>query len=475
MQMRKDIVRYALGPAAVLVAALGLDQALHLGLGPLPVFLAVLVIACALYAVVKFPAAFIVPVLFIPQDKPLPFVAAGLQDDVTALAVAVALLIAAILFRLTRDYVRGTSGGRRLLDLPSRGIKTYFLFAAVIAISYTYTHAPDYGGEKLLTFVTIDALCFFSPFVLIRDEKDLRDFTLAAVAIALVSGAGRFATADRGSYAQHEEITHIGIGQLIGMAILLALNFRFVESRAMKWLVLACVPLLAIGMVAAEARGPIFSLIFVMGLLSFSRQTETRPLVSYRILTVAALGALALLVTVPPSWVRGEAASMMRAKKEELVKLAEGEDSQASGGRRLDFYRAALAGIAEKPLLGWGVGGWSDYYFHTDDRHYPHNLVLEAGFEEGLLGLAALAAFLLTAFAAARRVFREGGATFACLFPVLLYCFLVAMTSGDINDERFLWFWSGAALAIYGLVRSRAEDEEIEAAAAEAQPVETLG
>ena len=61
---------------------------------------------------------------------------------------------------------------------------------------------------------------------------------------------------------------------------------------------------------------------------------------------------------------------------------------------RLTFYRDALKMIQEKPLLGWGGGGWAGRYFsfqsHTYYTKFPHSFYLNTIIESGIIGLAFL-------------------------------------------------------------------------------------
>ena len=460
--MRKDIVRYLIYAATVLVGVLFLSEFLDLGISPLGAFAAAVAVPCLLIALWRFPAIFIVPVMFVPRDKrPLPAIPMRFQGQhMTILPLVLAALCAAILLRFALLAARGTRL-RELFPIQKRGIKAYLLFAAVVTISYVYTRAPEYGGDKILRFLTIGALCFFASFILLREDKDFCHFTVGLVVMALVAGATRVQATSVGHFGVHEPVVHIGIGQCIGMTIVMVLNFRLFKSRWAKSLLLLSLPLLFAGLIASEVRGAMIWTLLVVGVFAFIRQPNVRPKYFHRVFALGAAAVVMMLFLMPPKWVRGEAAVELEIKQQELVMLMHGKGSKFSGGKRLEFYKGAFQAISAKPVAGWGVGGWATYYFHQDDAevpHFPHNLFLETGVEEGLLGLAALLALLATTFGAARTVFREGGERFAFLLPVLIYSLGVTMTSGDIDDNVFLWFWCGAALATYGLVKSRAQE-----------------
>jgi O-antigen ligase len=110
--------------------------------------------------------------------------------------------------------------------------------------------------------------------------------------------------------------------------------------------------------------------------------------------------------------------------------------------------------FAEKPLTGWGLGGWSYYVFDRDTPSYPHNLVLEIAAEEGVMGLAALGTLLFTVFLAMRNVWRRSP-DLSFIVPVFTFSFLATLTSGDINVNRPLWLWCGMIFALAGIAKRR--------------------
>jgi Undecaprenyl-phosphate galactose phosphotransferase WbaP len=92
---------------------------------------------------------------------------------------------------------------------------------------------------------------------------------------------------------------------------------------------------------------------------------------------------------------------------------------------RMPYWQAAVAGISEKPILGWGTTRFDDYFsgiwtgrsrFDTVPQH-THNLVLQILFERGFLGLAGLTLFLATLLGLA---FCKGDATFLLVAGGLL-------------------------------------------------------
>lgn len=111
------------------------------------------------------------------------------------------------------------------------------------------------------------------------------------------------------------------------------------------------------------------------------------------------------------------------------------ERLQATGGARLDYWRAAARMIVRKPWRGWGTGGFARGYViyrcpGAEDTRLAHNAVLNIWTDYGMLGVAgvlvAIGAPLVVGWRRAWRV--------------------------PSNDETFDWFQAGAVVAVSGCV-----------------------
>jgi O-antigen ligase len=143
------------------------------------------------------------------------------------------------------------------------------------------------------------------------------------------------------------------------------------------------------------------------------------------------------------------------AKANELEVLFTGGSSSGSGGERVGLYRTTLAALPKQPLLGSGIGSWSTFYYGSDQRNYPHNLFLEIAFEEGLVGFTAFLALLLLVGLSLYRMIGDSQLHFLALGLVVLYCVIISLFSGDLDDNRLLWLWIGVALSVSRLVHIR--------------------
>lgn len=452
--------RLVLVPLAGLALVLMARQGLGIQADPLKVIAALLAAGAALAIATRHPAAFIAPVLFLPRLREVGALSEfGPAAHWTALELACALLgmgfLLRWLLRPARPMAVTLPPGTELRDAnewarprsASGPFLAFFAFDLVVTVSYAYTASPHYGEEKLVAFLALGCTLFFAPSLFVVDPDDFRDFVVGTVLFGMLVAASSFSFSATGAMGAEDNPAHIGKGQVIGLAILL-LIYTPLRKRWLKLFVLAvCIPTLAIGLVSAETRGPLFSLIFVL-LLSFVLDSFRSPVFTRKQMGMVGGALVGAVLLLSAFWFYGAEASRFRYKTAEIVNLFE-DNGEAKGTavERLVFYRAAIDLWSERPVAGWGVGGWSMAYWHNDLREYPHNLFLETLLEEGVVGLTALLAFLVLMFRHLRACQPTVQRRLPWLLPGLVYLVSIAMFSGDLDDDRFIWFWCGFALA----------------------------
>jgi len=411
----------------------------------------------------RFPTVLILPVVFSGEFKEV----RGGLDRLNALdptLVALAFLTLAVLLRFAEDLLRSDSAVLDAAALNWKGVILFLGITAVISGSFIYSPAPSYGAEKVVRFLGICSLLFFAPIVLVRRERDLRIFVVTlvglstALSVKTLYGLFHIKLILNGWDQWVTSVTEIGAGQLAGMAILAIVYYRFASPNVIRWLTILCVPMLVVGLAGANARGPILSLaaVLVLGAIFLRKQQslQSQFLVTLFILGLLLAGLLYLLNRTP-----GEAHDTMANKAEELSNLAAGHNPGGTAGKRLEFYDDAVKAFESKPALGWGAGGWSQFYYHEDKRGYPHNLFLEVAVEQGIVGLLLLSIFVMNIFWVAARQRVELGGRFSFILPIVAYSLSVTMFSGDITDNRCFWMWCGLCIALSRL--ARVEEREL--------------
>jgi O-antigen ligase len=146
---------------------------------------------------------------------------------------------------------------------------------------------------------------------------------------------------------------------------------------------------------------------------------------------------------------------------------------------RLDAWRAMMDDIHERPLSGWPLG--SEPYFYVYSGGYyemvaPHNEYLKIARYTGLPGLAAFLWFIIGIVVTATRYLARYPNTPMCYEVLgLLACFIMHMVISMVTQQFTTIDISAIIWALPGMIGVYAfagREEEAEAAAAAARPVE---
>ncbi len=405
---------------------------------------AIIAVPVFLIAAVSYPELFLVGCAFIPQWKdawPLDrFASVGDLTVVMLLGLLVGILWRTLrhLGRMERDNLSQLFRGQWLV------LSAYILFAAALLASYAYTSAPSYGGVKLIRFLLIGSLFLYSGIVLVRDEDKFRRVALLFVLAACVTAAQMIFHLEHRAVGDETDITRIGAGWLLGMSILLLLGYPIVRnSKRYMICVIVALPVLSAGLIASASRGPMVSLAIALALTMF--WFAKRQFATIRVwVTVLLLGSCVASFF----YLRHMDPDKYNAKLSEMIALSSGHRAAGSGAKRLDFYSRTMTAIPENLWLGQGIGSWSVFYYGRDTRGYPHNLLLETMFEEGLLGASLFLLFIGFLALAIRRMLVVTDSQYGVLAGLLFFCVSVSMFSGDLDDNRILWLWAGVILAV---------------------------
>jgi O-antigen ligase len=427
--------------------------------GPLWILVALALAPLLVFAMRRFRAAFIPPLIFVGYLKTVQSKGLSLTDPTM---VVLLLLCGSVLVDLLFASTGKDRDWQREFLTQWKGIASFGVLAAATAVSYLYSPAPTYGWDKLTRFLVISGILFLAPLVLIRKMDDVRHFTLAILlcttllSIKLLYGINDASLFDASGHAlssESRDVTQIGAGQLVAIGLLWLLFCPHHSLRRFSLMIL--VPLLCAALIASVARGPILFFVAVLVPFMFSHHGRAAVTSTKVWLPVLLFGLLAFAGSL--YWLQRQEAAQekFRTKKAEIEEVLRGSSTPTyTAGRRLTLYGWALDMFAEKPLTGWGLGGWSYYVFDRDMPSYPHNLVLEIAAEEGVMGLAALGTLLLTVFLAMRRISRRCP-DLSFIVPVFSFSFLATLTSGDINVNRPLWLWCGVIFALAGIAEQR--------------------
>jgi hypothetical protein len=295
-----------------------------------------------------------------------------------------------------------------------------------------YSASTDYGTDKVGRLFAFTFLSALAPVVLIRDRRDVARFLWALVAMGGVVVVSALINPQLSSdYADApittESVDTIGLGSAAGVVLVMF-------GIGLIW---NSVPLLAVVPAAAAvyvllqsgSRGPLFSAL--LAVLAGVVLTRTRP----RFRRIAVFGAL-LAVGVLIAYSAAPAASRSR-----IAGFLEG-DTAGSVDARVQLYHDAYESILKHPLgIGWGNYEGIAFGGYT----YPHDLPLEVLAEAGVIFGGLFLLWICHVVIRTHRITTDfiGAAVFA----IALFWLGKALVSGDINDNRVLFYALGVAVA----------------------------
>ena len=363
-----------------------------------------------------------------PEAEPNPL------TELRLWAVLAVLLLAAIGLADRTSHVPGESETRKDAGLST----ALLLFLGYMGFSALW--APDAAASltKLYELALVGVMsaafafaalrlppgrlldCFWGVVVLVCGV-----LALVGVRQLLSSGAGRLSVLGGGPNV---------FARLMGLLMLGSLYLWYHHGRAWLWLPLGGMGLVLI--LLSGSRGGTAAGIAALAAFLFVQRPPLRRLAVLTVLGVL-LGGVGLKLTPL-------ARPLERSMEERFVRLTlhysgrddeegrRGERGSVYLSGRTGLYASALALGKDHPVAGAGLAAFPALGLGV----YPHNLFLEVFCEGGALGLALLAALLLTFAASAwkRRATLDG----ACLGGVVMVL-VGSQASGDLYDTRTLF------------------------------------
>ncbi len=357
----------------------------------------------------------------------------------------------------------------RIRDLFSAPVMLYLLLAILLLVSVGYSSSPSYGWEKSSRFAILGLIALVAPIVFVRDIKDVKIifYILIGVGIALAIttivapnvAVIRKASESRGSFFEAnplETATKIGVAAIIVFSFVVMMYTGLIARVASAGIIYLCV----VGIVVTASRGPFAGLLLTWIIALFVYRKGISKI------WLPVTGAAVCLAVIIPFLV-------MPARTTERIKhmFGGGYELVEATYTRSPRFSFAWKNSWESPVFGHGTGAFAQDWAGHDERSYPHNIVLELFYENGLIGVAIGMSFLMLIFRRWRQAARlvcEHGLSIKEYQAVhlagllFLYTLMQSMKSGDLDGNRFMFFCSGLVIAILSLIRRQAEVADVE-------------
>ena len=375
----------------------------------------------ALVISVAFFAATVAPGVVLASYLALVFFKAELQPLVP---IDVTVAIAAVLALQAIPLLRGATTGIR-----TPWLLAWLGFGGLMTLGIAYTTDQATALDVVARWWLLGVLPLVAVPRVAMSPTYLRQFvlTIAVVGLAamLVAGASFDATSRLQLFGENT----IQSARILLVVPLLGLVAFLENRRGWVWLLL---PLLPIGIylsLATASRGPVLAFAMVAAVLLL--QAATRPANRLHAAAIA-LSAFAIPVVLVLIGTAIPETALVR-----FGSLVSGEASDTAV-HRAGLFEIALDMFYNNPLLGSGTSSYLDEtnaslgYAGTT---YPHNALLQAAAELGILGVTLLACLLW------------GGLTrqlpqstwWSAIRALLAFFILNAMVSGSIYEDRMLW------------------------------------
>ncbi|RLJ90661.1 O-antigen ligase family protein [Planococcus citreus] len=338
---------------------------------------------------------------------------------------------------------------KRLYFLPHIS-KVYFLPVGLILLFmmyliFGYFYSPNIiaAQEKVLKIIVLTIPAAILPFFILNKKENVRRLADSIVVISAFSALAILPVAINSisgvGFVGYGDGNYQGLARLTGAGLVFLAFYHFNETKRSSDRIGYSILILIFSFVllSTGSRMPIIALgILVIYYLATSikvfkhslyMKKEVKPII----------GLLILLVPFLTVAINKGYFSTVFNRFEILFSDGGG----TSAAERVHRFDSSLSMWGDRPIAGNGTGSFGYLYNGTNQNDYPHNIVLELLVENGLIGLI-LFIFLITQVlyflikVKSQKLYSP--LLTACVF-FLVYFFINAMVSGDINSNRMFF------------------------------------
>lgn len=331
-------------------------------------------------------------------------------------------------------------------------VLVHLALVAVLAVSYSWTSAPNYGFRKLEVFAVFNTVCFILGVSTVRTVSDARKMAKGFGILVLVLGIWMLILPGY-MYGARWELRQTFAGTS-------PLNIAFVLAVG------AIASLILLGRGRGRGRGRYgIVLTGVIWIVSFvaTYRTGSRAMVaqivvgtiilglifrgSHRLVRATAIWLVVILGTITIS-------SYAVQKESRFFRFFQDPTYWFEKSDRPYLWAAAIKGVPQRPFLGHGVGAFAMNVLGYDEKAFPHNFFLEVLYEGGLVSFILFTLFwILVAYYLFKwRRFNCRYATPSELYTqdlwiaIFITSALASVLHWDISGQRLLWLLAGIAL-----------------------------
>lgn len=319
---------------------------------------------------------------------------------------------------------------------------TYVGIVVLALFSLLFVADNSYSYDKTIKMAIITGWSFLGPSALMNysnPKETLNRIFGAITVVGLIAGiyviSGGSANTQVG-FAGVGEGSYLALGRLMGASSIVLFAYFFYKKKTKRLIVLLALILSVYTLILSGGRMPVIAFVIAaIAVLMFGIQFKRVNVLEARInKKVLAFGFV--FVWIAPYLYRLIDESTFYKRFLSLFELSTGQVEN----NRLYFFSSAKDMITESYMMGKGIGSFRDYIGIAAERAYPHNIFLEFFSELGIVGITLFITLIVLGFV---RYFKSKKETnfYSVVIPaIFIFFFINAQTTGDINDNRYLFF-----------------------------------
>jgi len=320
-----------------------------------------------------------------------------------------------------------------------------------------------YASTKIQLFLATAPLNLMAATLVARRASYLSRYLVIFLVVALLNGlvlvkqllGGNAVQVFAARITTSVEDSPIGAGREAAYGVLIGLFFALASASSRQRLLgLLALPALVAALLASGSRGPLLALVIslfvLVACLPWSPQLRRRRM----LVGAAALGALALASVVVPTSALDRATGILT-----------GSDAGFNSNGRTEAWKLARDMFFTHPLFGGGTGSFA---VRSSVFQYPHNILLEAAAELGIVGLVCAVSIVVIGFVQVARVLNDTSGLTRLEATIVVALFVGALLNSMVSDgiEQSGAVWTSLGLVVGLVARSRGELKEDERAGA---------
>jgi O-antigen ligase len=350
----------------------------------------------------------------------------------------------------------------RTLRILANG-RDWRLIGLWFAVCATVTAGAVVGGgsqatlNTVVTFVLLVGVAGLSAIPVAREPNLRRQFAWTLFTLGCITTlAGLSSLPQAGSLYRASIFGANPINTARAVLLVLVAGLPLLGGRR----ALAASPLMAASVVVAfttASRGPVIFAGVALVVMWIAASAASRHGPRFLVLT----GGLLVLVLAPlPRFLTALVPQFALDRMSSVSSgagalLGGGGDLGKSDATRLDLWALAIDLFEQRPFFGWGAGSFERFTpnIGLPEITYPHNFLLHAAAEFGIVGLIVFGGVMAFAVLRAARQHVDPAAT--VIATVALFIILGSMVSGSMIEDRMLW---GMILMVLALPRVHEDD-----------------